>query len=74
MRGLQDWTDAVQDGFSRAMWLAAAAGTTVGFELVVQDGTWTGNIMPVFPNAGGEATAVLENDLTFEVVGIPSFT
>lgn len=73
VRGLQDWVDTPVDGFSRALWVAAAAGTAVTFELVVEDGTWTGSIQPVFPNAGGEATAVLENDITFEVVGTPTF-
>jgi len=64
----------VSPGFSRALWNAAVAASTVTFELVVDSGTFTGSIQPVFPNAGGDATAVLEDDMTFEVVGIPTLT
>jgi len=74
VRGLQNWDTGVSPGFSRALWNAAVAASTVTFELVVDSGTFTGSIQPVFPNAGGDATAVLEDDMTFEVVGIPTLT
>ena len=74
VRGLQNWDTGVSPGFSRAMWTAASTGTAVTFELVVDTGTFTGSIQPVFPNAGGDATAVLEDDMTFEVVGTPTLT
>ena len=75
VRGYQDWSNGTPpavDGWSRAMWDAAVAGSTVAFELVVDAGTFTGDILPVFPTGGGDANAALETEMTFQCVGIPA--
>lgn len=69
VRGFQDWGEATS--FMGAMVTAAAAGTAVAFELTLP-GTGkkaTGNIIPVYPPAGGAADAALEFDMTFQVSG-----
>lgn len=73
VRAFQDWNEATS--FSEALVVAATAGTAVSFELVVDGGmTITGNVIPVFPSAGGSADSALEMDLTFPVDGTPTFT
>jgi len=56
--------------FCDAIYAAAVAGTPVSFELAA-DGptTFTGNIIPTYPNVGGAADSALEVDITFEVDG-----
>lgn len=72
--GFQDWGEAVS--FCDAMWTAAATGTAIAFELVVDgptaDRTFTGNILPKYISAGGSASDALAFSQTFEVVGIPT--
>ena len=72
--GFQDWGEAVS--FCDAMWSAAATGTAIAFELVVDgptaDRTFSGNILPKYVQAGGSATEALSFSETFEVVGIPT--
>jgi hypothetical protein len=74
VRGFQDWGEAVS--FCDAMWTAAAAGTAIAFDLEVDGPTanrnFTGNMIPVFVDAGGSAESALEFDVTFEVVGTPT--
>lgn len=74
IRGFQDWGEAVS--FCDAMWAAATTGAAIAFELQVDgptaDRTFTGNIIPIFVDAGGSAEAALEFDATFEVVGTPT--
>jgi hypothetical protein len=69
VKGLQDWTSTPTSGFSKALWTAAAAGTNISFTLALPVGSVTGTICPVYPSAGGAADSVLEDDITFPVVG-----
>lgn len=73
MTAYQDWTAATP--LFEAMVTAAAAGTPVAFEVAVTGGgTWTGNLIPVYPTVGGSADSALEATLTFPVDGDVTFT
>jgi hypothetical protein len=73
VRAFQDWNEA--SSLAEALVVAATAGTAIPFELVVDGGmTITGNVIPVYPTAGGAADSALEMDLTFPVDGDPTFT
>jgi hypothetical protein len=73
VRAFQDWNEATS--FAEALVVAATAGTAIPFELVIDEGmTITGNVIPVYPSAGGSADSALEMDLTFPVDGTPTFT
>lgn len=73
VRAFQDWNEA--SSLAEALVVAATAGDAIPFELVVDGGmTITGNVIPVFPTAGGAADSALEMDLTFPVDGDPTFT
>jgi hypothetical protein len=68
VRAFQDW--GVVGSFCDAMWTAAAAGTAVSFSLGLDGaGTLSGDIIPVYPTAGGPADSALEVSYTFEVNG-----
>jgi hypothetical protein len=68
VRAFQDWGAA--GSFCDAMWTAAAAGTAVSFSLGLDgSGTLSGDIIPVYPTAGGPADGALEVSYTFEVDG-----
>ena len=68
VRVFQDW--GVVGSFCDAMWTAAAAGTAVSFSLGLPgSGTLSGDIIPVYPTAGGPADGALEVSFTFEVDG-----
>jgi len=68
VRAFQDW--GVVGSFCDAMWTAAAAGSAVAFSLGLDGtGTLSGNIIPVYPTAGGPADGALEVSYTFEVDG-----
>ena len=68
VRAFQDWGAA--GSFCDAMWTAAAAGTAVSFSLGLDgSGTLSGDIIPVYPTAGGPADSALEVSYTFEVDG-----
>jgi hypothetical protein len=72
VRAFQDWGEA--SSFADALVTAATAGTSIPFELGLPGGgTATGNIVPVFPPAGGAADSALEMDLTFAVDGDVTF-
>lgn len=73
VRAFQDWGEATS--FADALVIAATAGTPVPFELGLPGGgTATGDIIPIFPTAGGAADSALEMDLTFAVDGAVTFT
>jgi hypothetical protein len=73
VRGFQDWGEATS--FAEAMWTAAVAGTSIAFAMdVAGGGSFTGDIVPVYPNVGGSADSALELDLTFQVDGSVTFT
>jgi|DEB19_MinimDraft_3_1074340.scaffolds.fasta_scaffold01102_6 hypothetical protein len=73
VRAFQDWGEATS--FAEAMVTAAAAGTSIPFELALSGGgTATGDIVPTYPNVGGAADAALEMDLEFQVDGDVTFT
>lgn len=73
VRAFQDWNEATS--LAEALVTAATAGDPIPFELVIDSGmTITGNVVPVYPSAGGAADAALEMDLTFPVDGDPTFT
>ena len=68
LRAFQDWGEV--GSFCDAMWTAAAAGSAITFELgVAGAGTFTGDIIPSYPTAGGPADGALEVEFTFEVTG-----
>lgn len=68
VRAFQDW--GAVGSFCDAMWTAAAAGTAVSFSLGLDGtGTLSGDIIPVYPTAGGPADGALEVSYTFEVDG-----
>ncbi len=72
VKAFQDWGEA--GSFCDALVTAATAGTAVPFEMGLPNGgTATGNIIPVFPVAGGAADSALEIDLTFAVSGAVTF-
>ena len=71
--GYQDWPAATS--LFEALVTAAAAGTAVTFSLAVASGgTWSGDILPVYPSVGGGADAALESSITFPVDGDPTYT
>lgn len=73
VRAFQDWGEATS--FAEAMFAAATAGDLVPFEMAVAGGgLFTGDLVPVYPPAGGAADAALEMDLTFAVSGDVTFT
>ncbi len=52
------------------MWTAAASGAAVSFSMgVAGTGTLSGDIIPVYPSAGGPADGALEVEFTFQVDG-----
>ncbi|CAB4168408.1 hypothetical protein UFOVP1266_13 [uncultured Caudovirales phage] len=68
--GFQDW--ATTTGISKNLYDAANTGTPIAFSLVVTAGTAktiTGNVIPIFANIGGDATAALEQTYSFPVDG-----
>ena len=68
LRAFQDWGEV--GSFCDAMWTAAATGSAIAFELgVAGSGTFSGNIIPAYPTAGGPADSALEVEFTFEVSG-----
>lgn len=68
LRAFQDWGEA--GSFCDAMWTAAATGSAIAFELgVAGTGTFSGNIIPSYPTAGGPADGALEVEFTFEITG-----
>lgn len=72
VRAFQDWGEAIS--FCDNMVTAAAAGTPIAFELGLPGGgTATGDIIPVYPTAGGAADSALEVDITFAVDGDVTF-
>lgn len=73
VRAFQDWGEATS--FAEAMWTAATTGALIPFELeVAGGGTFTGDLVPVYPPAGGGADSALEMDITFAVSGDVTFT
>jgi len=73
VRAFQDWDNATS--LFEALWTAATAGTAVAFTLAVAGGgSFSGNVLPVFPSAGGAADSALEADLTFPVVAGVTYT
>lgn len=73
IRAMQDWPDA--SSLFEALWTAASAGTPVTFSLAVAGGgSFTGDLRPVFPSAGGAADAALEASITFPVNGSVTYT
>lgn len=68
VRAFQDWGEV--GSFCDAMWTAAAAGAAVSFSVgLAGAGTLSGDIIPVYPTAGGPADGALEVSYTFEVDG-----
>ena len=67
VRAFQDW--GVVGGICDALWTAAAAGTAVSFSMGTDGSTFSGNIIPAYPNVGGPADSALEVEFTFQVDG-----
>ena len=68
LRAFQDWGET--GSFCDAMWTAAATGSAISFQLgVAGAGTFSGNMIPSYPTAGGPADGALEVEFTFEVTG-----
>ena len=73
VEAMQDWPDA--SSLFEALWTAAGVGTAVAFTLAVNNaGSFTGNVLPVFPNAGGSADSALSSTLSFPVDGAVTYT
>lgn len=73
VEAMQDWPDA--SSLFEALWTAAGTGTAIAFSLAVTGGgSFTGNVLPVFPNAGGAADAALTSSLSFPVNGAVTYT
>jgi hypothetical protein len=73
VEAMQDWPDA--SSLFEALWTAATAGTAIAFTLAVAGaGSFTGNVLPVFPNAGGSADAALTSTLSFPLIGQATYT
>ena len=70
----QDWITGAGTSMFEAMLAAEVAGTPVAFELATVGGKFSGNIIPVYPGAGGAADAALEHTFTFEVDGSVTWT
>jgi len=67
LRAFQDWGEV--GSFCDAMWTAAAAGTAVSFSMGTDGDSFSGNIIPAYPNVGGPADSALEVEFTFQVDG-----
>lgn len=73
VEAMQDWPDA--SSLFEALWTSATAGTAVAFTLAVAGaGSFTGNVIPVFPTAGGSADSALMSTLSFPVFGDVTYT
>lgn len=69
----QDWSGA--SSLFEALVTAANTGTAVTFSMAVAGGgTWSGDILPVYPSAGGGADSAMESSITFPVDGDPTYT
>jgi len=66
----QDWGSTTPASVCEALWDAAdsAPDTAIPFELDANGSTFTGNIFPVKPDAGGAATDALTVSVEFVVV------
>ena len=71
---LQDWITGAGTSMFEAMLAAEVAGTPVAFELATVGGKFSGNIVPVYPGAGGPADGVMDYTFTFEVDGAVTWT
>ena len=72
LRAFQDWGEATS--FCDNMVTAATAGTPIAFTMDLPGGgTASGDIIPVYPSAGGAADAALEVDYTAPVNGDVTF-
>lgn len=73
VEAMQDWPDA--SSLFEALWTAAGLGTAVAFTLAVTGGgSFTGNVLPVYPNGGGSADSALTSTLSFPVDGAVTYT
>lgn len=66
----QDWGKS--GSFCEALWAAALTGTAVTFSMDVGTKTLSGDLIPMFPDAGGAADAVLEFTIELPVDGVPA--
>lgn len=67
---LQDWGVTPAASLADALMTAAAAGTSISFELGLPNSKkFTGNIRPVYPTAGGTPDGVLTTSVSFPVDG-----
>lgn len=68
----QDWDGS--GGICDAIYTAAATDpdTTLSFTFTADGATWTGDVLPNFPVAGGSASDVLSTSVEFVVVGTPA--
>jgi hypothetical protein len=71
-----DWAElAASAGLMDSLWIAAEAGTSIGFEMVASnvagdhESTFTGNCIPQFPTVGGPAGDALSTSITFVLDG-----
>lgn len=70
---LLDWSSGTSD-FADALWTAytTAPNTTIPFVLTINSQTFSGNILPILPPAGGAGNDVSTWSASFPVVGIPT--
>lgn len=73
VEAMQDWP--ASGSLFEALWTAASSGTAVTFDLsVTGGGSFTGNVLPIFPNGGGSADSALTSSLSFPVDGAVTYT
>lgn len=75
IQNFQDW--ATTTGISKNLYDAAVTGTSISFSLGVAAGTSrtvTGNVVPIFAEIGGDATAALEQTYNLPVDGSITLT
>ena len=70
----QDWVATAGTSMFEAMLAAEVAGVAVSFELTTVGGKFSGNVIPVYPGAGGAADSALDYTFTFEVDGAVTWT
>lgn len=65
---LQDW--GVLNGLCPALWEAtnSAPDTSLAFTLAINGKTYSGNVLPAYPELGGSATDVLMTTVTLKIV------
>ena len=70
---LLDWSTGTSD-FADALWSAASSApdTPISFVLASNGQTFTGSLLPEFPEVGGAGSDVQTWSATFQVIDVPT--